>query len=252
MIVKAVVIEDEPLAANFLVSLIQKLDPQIKVETVIDNVKSAVKFLKNNPVDLIFLDIHLGDADAFSIFKEVQPTGSIIFTTAYNEYAIRAFKLNSVDYLLKPIEEDDLAYALDKFYKSRNQQTTLPLESLLQAYLQPQNQFRQRFMLNSATRIVSVTVDQVAYIKSEGRYTKFILNDGKSFLHNESMESLEQELNPANFFRVNRQYLVNYDSIKEMIPWSKSRIKLVLQPIPEEDVVVSVERSPQFKTWLDR
>ncbi len=247
---KVVIIEDEKLASDNLVAMIHKVDPAIEILKTIDNVKNAVSWLSEHDPDLIFLDIHLGDDICFSIFDKVKVTAPIIFTTAYNQYAIRAFKLNSVDYLLKPFSEEDLQFALDKF-KSQNNKLAVDMKKLLETIIDKPS-FQERFMVVSGQKIKSISIDQVAYFLSEGRYVKLVTKNNEKYLLDQSLESIEHKVDPNHFFRINRQVIVGFDSIQQMIVWSKSRVKLELKPATDFDVVVSIDNSGEFKRWLNR
>lgn len=247
---KAVIIEDEKLASDNLLAMLQKVDPTIEIVAVIDNVKSAIAWLTNHKTDLIFLDIHLGDDTSFSIFEKVKVTTPIIFTTAYNQYAIRAFKLNSLDYLLKPFSDEDLHFALDKL-KMQNNKPELDVKKLLETLVE-KPLYQERFMVVSGQKIKSILIDQVAYFLSEGRYVKLVTKSNEKFLLDQSLESIEHKVDPNHFFRVNRQVIVGFDSIQQMIVWSKSRVKLELKPATDFDVVVSIDNSGEFKRWLNR
>ncbi|MGV3695995.1 LytR/AlgR family response regulator transcription factor [Flavobacterium sp.] len=248
--IKAVIIEDEKPAAEYLTSLLGKVAPDITVVGIIDNVKSAVQWLAENPVDLIFLDIHLGDDIGFSIFEKIKVSAPVVFTTAYNQYAIRAFKINSIDYLLKPFSEDDLQFAVEKF-RARNQNQAFDIKSLLES-MQLKPEYQERFMVVSGQKIKSILISQVAYFVSDGRYVKLVTKTNEKYLLDMSLESLVPKLDPHLFFKINRQFIIGFDSIRQMIVWSKSRIKLELQPASESDVIVSIDNSGEFKRWLNR
>ena len=247
--IKAVIIEDEKPASGYLNELLQKTAPDIQVVEVIDNVADAVQWLANNTPDLIFLDIHLGDDTSFTIFEKVRVSTPVIFTTAYNQYAIRAFRLNSVDYLLKPFTETDLKQALDKFREYVC--PAVDFQALI-ASMNKKPELRERFMVSSGQRIKSIPVGDVAYFLSEGRYVKLVAKTGESYLLDQSLESVEHSVDPDRFFRINRQVLVGFDAIRQMVSWSKSRVKLELHPPTDFDVVVSIDNSGEFKHWLNK
>jgi two-component system response regulator LytT len=248
--IKAVIIEDEKPASDYLASVLQKIAPDVVVMKTIDNVRTAVQWLAENPVDLIFLDIHLGDDIGFSIFEKLRISVPVIFTTAYNQYAIRAFKLNSVDYLLKPILEEDLQQALNKL-RSQQLNPAIDINALLEA-MNKKPDYQERFMVVSGQKIKSILIGDVAYFVSEGRYVKLITKSNEKYLLDQSLESVSHKVDPNLFFRVNRQVIVGFDAIQQMIVWSKSRIKLELKPAAESDVVVSIDNSGDFKRWLNR
>ncbi|WP_372757112.1 LytR/AlgR family response regulator transcription factor [Mariniflexile sp.] len=248
---KAVIIEDEKLASDYLENLLQKDGLNIDVVKIIDNVKDAIQWLSQNTVDIIFLDIHLGDDTSFSIFDKLQINTPIIFTTAYNEYAIKAFKLNSIDYLLKPIDEDELRASIDKWKGRMSDSNAFDIQKLM-AIMQHKEDYQERFMVVSGSKIKSILIDQVAYFLSEGRYVKLVTNNNEKYLLDQSLENLEKKLNPHCFYRVNRQAIVSFNSIQQMVIWSKSRVKLELNPVTDFDVIVSIDKSGDFKKWLNR
>ena len=248
---KAVIIEDEKLASNYLNTLLQNNNLNIEVVKIIDNVKDAIQWLSQNTVDIIFLDIHLGDDTSFLIFEKLKITTPIIFTTAYNQYAIRAFKLNSIDYLLKPIDEDELQGAIKKLQSRMSEMIPFDFQRLLETFKQKEN-YQERFMVVSGQKIKSISIDQVAYFLSEGRYVKLITKTNERYLIDQSLENLESKLDPNLFYRINRQVIVNFYSIQQMIIWSKSRVKLELNPPAGFDVIVSIDKSGEFKKWLNR
>lgn len=248
--IKALIIEDEKPASDYLISLLVKTAPDVEVVKVIDNVSDAVEWLRNSRVDVIFLDIHLGDDISFSIFEQLSVTTPVIFTTAYNQYAIRAFRLNSVDYLLKPFTEADLKQALDKF-RTQHGNATIDIRKLLQD-MQAKPVLQERFMVASGQRIKSIPVGEIAYFVSEGRYARMVTKANENHLLDQSLESIEHRLDPNDFFRVNRQVLVGFAAIKQMVAWSKSRVKIDLNPPTDFDVIVSINNSGEFKQWLNK
>ena len=250
-IMKAVIIEDEKLASNYLQGLLQKSSIPVEVVAVIDNVRYAVEWLSENKVDLIFLDIHLGDDSSFSIFDKVKITTPIIFTTAYNQYAIQAFKLNSIDYLLKPFDESDLQFALEKLQLQSENKNPIDFDKLLQS-IQQKNNYQARFMVVSGQKIKSILIENVAYFISDGRYVKLVTKSNEKYLLDQSLESIEHKIDPTNFYRVNRKIIISFTSIVQMIAWSKSRVKLELNPPSEEETIVSIDKSGEFKKWLNR
>lgn len=248
---KAVIIEDEKIASDYLKNLLQKESLDIEIIKIIDNVKDAIQWLSQHTIDLIFLDIHLGDDVSFLIFEKLHISTPIIFTTAYNEYAIKAFKLNSIDYLLKPIDEEELESAIEKLKNQLTDKTPFDFQKLLES-LQNKNEYQERFMVVSGQKIKSILIDQVAYFLSEGRYVKLVTKNNEKYLLDQSLESLENKLNTHLFYRVNRKAIVSFNSIQQMIIWSKSRVKLELNPPSEFDIIVSIDKSGEFKKWLNR
>lgn len=255
--IQIAIVEDEQLAAKELAKMLERIRPgQIKVNAVLENVDQAVKDFSVNTPDLIFMDIHLGDGNSFGIFDRVEVKAPIIFTTAYDQYALQAFKQFSIDYLLKPIDEDDLENALQKFERfSTNQQQDhyLELHNSLDMLL-GQMKYQERFLVNTADRILSLKVEEVAYFMADGKSLYLFGVDGHRYLFEGTLSALEKQLNPKLFFRINRKFTISYQAIKDMHYYSKSRIKLTLNPnCPEEiDAIVSQERSVEFKRWLNK
>jgi len=252
---KVIIIEDEPLAANKLERQLIDLEPHIEILGKLESIKQAVEWLKRNHADLIFLDVHLSDGVSFKIFEKVHVNTPIIFTTAYDQYAIDAFKLNSLDYLLKPVKKSDLERALSKYKSMTNtslEEPPIDFQALLEAMKSQQKDFKERFMVYTGKdQIKSIGIEEVAYFYAEGKYAYLIDKTGRQYVIDSSLDKLVNELDPKMFFRINRQFIVGYHAIKNMYAWTKSRVKLELEPFTKKEVVVSVERSPDFKRWLN-
>ncbi len=247
----AYIVEDEAPAAQGLVRLLEQADPTLRVVGMADNVEDAAQGIAALRPDLVFMDIHLGDDLCFSIFDRVRVDAPVIFTTAYDRYAIQAFQANGIEYLLKPIGLDDVRQALGKVELLKRRFGIDPgVLRELGALRQPA--YRERFMVASGGQIRSVPVEQVAYFQSEGRYVKLVSADNHRYIVDGTMDKIHAELDPRHFFRINRQLIVSFGSIKSMVPYSKSRVKVVLHPATEIESIVSVERSAEFKAWLDR
>ncbi|MCT4614269.1 MAG: LytTR family DNA-binding domain-containing protein [Marinifilaceae bacterium] len=248
MKIKILIVEDEILAGNELLNMLRELRPdKFELMAQIGDVDSAVKFLLSNKPDLIFMDIHLGDGNSFSIFDQVDIESPIIFTTAYDQFALQAFKQNSIDYLLKPIDIDDLEKSIEKFEK----QTSISNPDLNQFI--KQINYKARFMVSKADRIVAVEVQDVAYFMAEGKALYMFTNDGERYLLEGSLSALEKRLDPKKFFKANRKFIIGFKAIKEMFYYSKSRIKINLYPEYNDikDTLVSAERCGEFKKWLN-
>lgn len=251
-----IIIEDETLAAKRLHDLIKKYDPLTRVIAKFDSVKSSIKwFSENAHPDLIFMDIQLADGLSFEIFEEVTLNAPVIFTTAFDEYAIRAFKVNSIDYLLKPIDFEELSFAVDKYHKlANNTGTQLPLLSkdvsdTVMRLLK--NEYKERFAVKVGERIRGFTSQDISCFYSFEKSTYALLINNRAYIVDYSIEQLENILNPNQFFRVNRKFIVKHEGIKEIISYSNSRLKLLLSVHPEnEDIIVSREKVSSFKTWL--
>ncbi|MFY0605999.1 MAG: response regulator transcription factor [Cyclobacteriaceae bacterium] len=248
---KVAIIEDESLAAETLQKTLKGAVPEAEVVVVLDSIKNATAWFEENTVDLILSDIELGDGLSFEIFKHVAKTIPIIITTAYNQYAITAFKQNSIDYLLKPVDQDELKVAIEKYQSLKQSGEEVDMSNLLDA-LKPKS-FQERFMVSLGDKIQSIPVEEVAYFFSEDRYTFLVNQKGSQHILNMNLGDLEGVLDPKKFFRINRKFIISYGSINNMIAYSKSRVKIELvPPAPKAmDVIVSVERSGSFKKWLN-
>lgn len=248
------IVEDEHLAANRLQRMLKKIDPDIHILAILDTVKDAVSWLEENEADLIFLDIHLADGNSFGIFDQVEVKTPIIFSTAYDQYAIKAFKLNSIDYLLKPIDKEELEAAIDKFKETKlaGETGNIDVKALVQAMQGQQNSFQKRFIVTSGEKIKSVKIEDVAYFFGQQKYVFLITKDNRRHIIDYTLGKLEEMLDPEQFFRINRQFIIGFDAIKNMFSYSKSRIKIELDPPGEMDAIVSIDKSKRFKEWLNR
>ncbi len=247
--IKVVIVEDETNAAQYLKQALHEVADDMRVVQTIDNVGNAIHWFSQNEADLIFLDIQLGDDLAFSIFERLHIKTPVIFTTAYNQYAIRAFALNSIDYLLKPYSEADLKRAVDKF-RAHYPRLGVDVSTTLRAL--KDKDFQRRFLAISGKKIKSVPVSHVAYFLAHGRYTQLVTKANEKYLLDHSLEHITGRVDPLQFFRVNRQVIVGFDSIASMMAWSRSRIKIELLPACESDVISSIDNTAEFKRWLDR
>lgn len=245
---KLLIIEDEPAAARRLSKLVEELVPEAELLPVLESIEQSIAFLQSQPaLDLILLDIHLADGASFEIFRHVQVATPIIFTTAYDQYALEAFKVNAVDYILKPIKRDALKLALDK-YRTHHRSSKVDYEQLAKQ-LQPNQE--ARFLIRLGQQIKLITAPEIAYAYTEERITFLMTNSGRRYPVDYSLDKLEELLPPERFFRINRQFIISLEAIEEMLTYSKGRVKLVLKPPCEQDTVVSTERSPVFKKWLN-
>src|SRR5688500_2138296 len=255
-----VVIEDERLTAKRLVSLVKKYDTSINVLAEIPSVAEAISWFDSHPVasiDLVFMDIHLEDGDSFQIIGKLNLQTPIIFTTAFDEYMIRAFKVNSIDYLLKPINYEELAAALDKFrsLRARNEAALAPVDiAALVKQLSHQNgpQFKDRFMVTVGTKIRSVKTETIAYFYLEEKTVLLVTNDGTTLPVDYSLDKLVHVVDPKKFFRVSRQFVVSLNSIQMVHTLSAGKLKLDLVPKPKHEILVSGDRVSAFKEWLGK
>lgn len=249
---RVLLIEDEQPAAKRLSKLITEIAPDFEIIQVCDSIESTVSFLKNAVLpDLIFLDIQLGDGISFEIFNQVEVSCPVIFTTAYDEYVFRAFELNSIDYLMKPIHKEELERSVDKFRKLNQAQKSdwQFISSLLE---KEKTAYKQRFLVSSGANLLSVKTTEVAYFYSVERSTFLTSTQGKSYALDFSLDKLEEMLSPKEFFRVNRQFLVSLSAIKKINVLSKSRMKIILEPLSTDEVFVSNARAHEFRIWLDK
>ena len=247
---KVLIVEDEQLASLNLEKLLLSIDSSVEIVAKLDSVRSSVKWLKANSCDLILLDIQLSDGNSFTIFEQVEVTTPVIFTTAFDQYAIKAFKHNSVDYLLKPINKDELEASLNKFKDIHLKQSTTNLHDLLNSLRNP-IQYQERFLVSAGMKLRTIKTAEVAY---------FYVNEGSVFLTtfesknydiDFTLDKLQEILDPKKFFRVNRQYIINIEAIESMVTVTKSRLQLHLKPKPAEDVIVSVNNVHDFRIWLN-
>lgn len=250
---KTVIIEDEKLAADRLEELILSIDPSIVIVEKISSVEQSIKWLKKNKVDLIFLDIQLEDGLSFSIFDKIQIDTPIIFATAYDQYAIRAFKLNSIDYLLKPIKKNDLTESLNKL-KKLNSSDLNDYKDIFESILKKEIAYKKRFLIQYGQKIKKVDTNEIAYFYAMEKSVFLVTFHNNTYPLDYTLDKIINLTDPESFFRINRKLIVNISSIKNMIPYSRSRIKLVLEPpiTNEIEALVSVERSSDFKKWMDK
>lgn len=251
--ITALIIEDEQPAASRLENLIKRLDPEIEIAGTIDTVEAALRWFKSHPQpDIIMLDIQLGDGLSFDIFSQTKIESYIIFTTAYDEYAIRAFELNSIDYLLKPVDETRLAQSLEKFRKFRIQGQNVNIQTLIETLERRIDKYKRRFVVTISGRIKVVETGDVAFFYSKEKNTFLCSMEKKHFPLEFSLDHLEEMLDPELFFRVNRQYIVQYKSINKIEILSKSRIRIGTVPSADDDILVSSARTSEFRSWLER
>lgn len=249
-----IIIEDEPLAAQRLQMLLHQQDSSINVLKIIDSVEEATHWLKTNtPPHFILLDIHLSDGYGFDIFKNTEVTSPVIFTTAYDQYALDAFKVLSIDYLLKPVTGDLLAQALQKL-KTLTQASSGPVDyqQLMQYLGQPASVYKNRFLGKVGQKLFFIESSDVAYFLADNKIVYLYTLDGNRYIVEHKLENLEQVLNPKEFFRVNRSMIVKAAAIDQVKPYINSRLRIILKPgIQQDEVIISRERVSDFKTWAD-
>jgi len=246
-----VIIEDERPAANRLIRLLEAHFVGDDFVQGLDSVKKSIQWFSKNPApDLIFCDIQLADGISFEIFEQVKLSTPIIFTTAYDQYAIKAFQVNAIDYLLKPVDPEELARSISKF-KANQLKQSLDFEAI-KAMLAPKvANFKTRFLVKYGEKIQSIAVEEIAFLYSEARVTFLQTTSGKQFVLDQTLEQVESQVDPALFFRLNRKYLCSFPSISEIFTYSNSRLKVKLNNCSDEDILISREKTADFKTWLD-
>lgn len=250
---KVLIIEDEQLAADKLKRQLLQVAEEIQVIEVVESVKGAVEWLSNNTVDLILSDIHLSDGLSFNIFNQIQVKTPVIFVTAYDQYAIQAFKVNSIDYLLKPVAKTDLMKAIDKFNELQSGLNEgIDFTAVIDAMNGPVKEYQKRFMVYFGDKIRTVSVEDVAYFYAEGKYVFLVCTDGQEYIVDFTLDKLSHVLDPAVFFRINRQFIVGLKGIETMYSYTKGRVKIDLNPPAKKEAVVSVDRAGSFKKWLNQ
>lgn len=251
------IIEDEPMAGDRLEELILQLDPAVEINVRCDSVQKSVKwFRENSPPDLLFLDIQLGDGLCFEIFEQVEISCPVIFTTAYDMYAIEAFRLNSIAYLLKPIKKDELSASIEKYKASPyfegnrfDREQRFALDQVQQLLTK---QYKKRFLIKSGLHIRTIPVEDILYFYSMEKATYAVLISGKTHLFDHTLDLLEKLLDPSLFFRINRKYIISVGSLADIITYSNYRLKVLLKNCADEDILVSREKMQEFREWLDR
>ena len=247
---KVIILEDEKRAANLLERLLAKVAPHMTVIARLESVRDGVKYLQNNPEpDLIFSDIQLADGLSFEIYNQVTVRCAIIFTTAYDHYAIEAFKTNGIDYLLKPIEEERLIQAIEK---ARHFSPGLVLEKILSiTNLTSTKVYKSRFMVKVGEKIRTIPIEEILIFYSQK--ASFILTTDKhTYCIDYTLDQLEPMLDPETYFRINRKYIVSINACKNILAWSNSRLRLKIDGTDDPDIIVARERVQEFKNWLDR
>ena len=250
---KAVIIEDEKIAAELLKNLICQLDENIEVVTVLQTVEDSVEWLNSNQhPDILFVDIHLADGSSFSIFEKTEVKCPIVFTTAYDEYALKAFEVNSIDYLLKPINKDDLQRALNKYKNLKGEKHEVDYKTLISRFLteaENVNNYKEHFLVPERDKLVPLAAKDIAYVYIDLKLIKAVTFSGKVYYLNQNLDEMMSQLNPKMFFRANRQYIVSHEAIKDVSIWFGNKISLNLTVPTEEKIIVSKARVSDFKNW---
>jgi DNA-binding LytR/AlgR family response regulator len=251
---KVLIAEDEMLASERLTSLLRECDPDITIVDSFDSVSDVVEFFKTgSSIDLLLLDIQLADGKSFEIFDKVDISSPIIFTTAYNQFALDAFKFHSIDYLLKPVQLEDLRAAINKFKKiSTNQITPIGWEKLQKLLLQASNQYKERFVVKSGNRLFYRSASEIAYFFADGK-TAYLVSkkDNRKYVIDYTLEQLDKILDPKLFFRINRKIILGIDSVVEVRGLMSARMEVKINQPCEHELTVSRDRAQNFKAWLD-
>lgn len=251
--IRLLIIEDEPPAVKRLVQMIDQIDMDVKIVDCLDTVENAIKYLRNfNNVDLIISDIQLADGNSFEIFSQVEVKVPVIFATAFDEYMLQAFKVNSIDYLLKPYDQDDLIVALSKYknYYAHNTMASLGMQELL--FTLSGKKYKERFLVKKGKELIIIPTDQICYFYSEDGYVHLMGQDGSKYIVEFTLENLADVLDPSMFFRINRKFYIQYGCIRKIHPYFNSRLKLEISPKCGHDAIVSREKVNEFKQWLDQ
>lgn len=239
---KTIILEDEQLAANRLKRMLKEVAEDIKVVATFESIQDTKDYLsKNDNIDIIFLDIHVADGNSFELFNISKVRSHVIFTTAYDKYAIEAFRKNAVDYLLKPLKKDQLAEAIEKVSTLNNDVPILPT-----------GKYKQRIVVNFMSKLTSIKVEDIAYVYSKDKISYFYLSNGDKYASDFKMQDIEKMLNPGLFFRANRQFIIHIEALYQIKKHQASRLKITLKPAIDKDIVISTDKTPLFKAWLEK
>lgn len=246
-----IIVEDEQIASDRLKTLLLQYDPEIRIQACLESVEESVQYLRQHPhPDLLLLDIHLSDGHSFSIFKKINYNGPVIFTTAYDSYALEAFKLLSIDYILKPVTQYALASAMNKLRGLRSNFNAASLTTSLATI--PPSGYKKRFVGKIGQRLFFIETGQVAFFQAENKIVYLVDKEGARYVMEHTLEKLESMLDPKLFFRLNRRFIVHIQAIQQIKPWYNSRLRLTVQGAGREDeLVISRERVSEFRCWAE-
>lgn len=256
IIVNVLIVEDEIHAQEELCRLLSNSPFSIKILEIIDNIEDTIEWIRSNPApQLMFFDIQLSDGLSFEILQETRISSPIIFTTAYNEYAIRAFKVNSIDYLLKPLKQNELNAALQKF-ASLNEQTntdfSINIETITKLLSNKRQDYKKRFMAKLGDQIFHISIDEISYFKAEDNEVMLITNNNNRFFIDYSLDQIISLVDPELFHRINRSYITHISSIKKISKYFNSRLSVELHPVADENVIISRVKVSEFLKWIDK
>ncbi|MDR1331237.1 MAG: LytTR family DNA-binding domain-containing protein [Tannerella sp.] len=248
---RILIVEDETVASENLVAMLAETGVSVEIVGITESIEQTVRWLQANPSpDLIFMDIHLSDGAAFSIFSAIRVETPIIFTTAYDEYALEAFKVNSIDYLLKPVKMDDLRRALDKFGKLTNSDLVQYLSQLMQ--LAPIPAYRDKLLIPVRDKLLPVDIESVACFYTTDKSTRVYLTDGKYYPYHKTLDQIIASLNPSGFIRANKQFVISRNCVKNITVWFDSRLLISLHIEVPERIYISKNKAAEFKAWMTR
>jgi DNA-binding LytR/AlgR family response regulator len=252
---RVLIIEDEALAAKRLVDLVKSIEPTAEIAGKLESVRATVKWFGSNPPPhLIFMDVQLADGLCFEIFEQIKIDIPVIFTTAYNEYALKAFKVNSIDYLLKPIDKSALQQAIMKYKRFASAENhTQPMDAFLFNKVKEmlQHPYKTRFLVHIGEHIKAVSISDISFIYSSDKATLIRSVSGRDYALDGSIDQIASEMDPTKFFRVSRKYLVSIDYVSDIIAYSGTRLKLLMKGIENDEIIVSREKVGDFKKWLE-
>jgi len=250
---KALIIEDEIMAAQTLQKLLGEVSPDVEIADVLESIEESVEWLQQNTMpDLIFMDIHLADGSAFAIFEQVDVTCPVIFTTAYDEYALKAFEVNSIDYLLKPVSKDALEHALNKYHNLAEKRVNAEQIEKLLTQLGEKKNYRKFYLMPERDKLIPLAVQNIAYVYIDAKTVKIITKEGKTYYVSSTLDDLMDDLDPYLFFRANRQFIVARDMIKDVSVWFGNKLAINLTVDVPERIIVSKARVAEFKIWFTR
>ena len=253
---KVLIIEDEALGVERLTKHLQSIDPEIELVGATGSISASVEWLrKNEQPDLILMDIELSDGQSFDIFQQVEVSSTVIFTTSYDEYALKAFKVNSIDYLLKPVKKEDLEASLEKFYRLK-EKFSLPvavdMKSLVRELREQQTRTRSRFLVKQGQKLISIETSEIAYFFADGRLCYFKTWNRMKYVVDYTMDELEGMLDEQQFFRANRGFILSIRTVRQIHPYFNGKLKLELEPVPQQEVLVSRDKANSFKEWMGK
>ena len=249
---KAIIIEDEVIATKNLQRLIAQVNKDIEIIATLKSIEESVEWFSVNPSpDVVFMDIHLSDGASFSIFEKVKIQAPVIFTTAYDEYALKAFEVNSIDYLLKPINIKELERAIDKFSRLNKAQTdnTEVIATMLSMIKKESKNYKSSFLIPHKDKFIPLSVTDIAYIYSENKIAKINTFSNQTYYENDSLDKIQQQIDPSLFFRANRQFIISRKAIRDISVWFDSKLSINLSVDVPEKIIISRMRASEFKAW---